>query len=213
MNNKMNKNNINRQVSKDIRGKEKSQMKIPFQIFTEPMKTGIETKYKDTSITYGSIPNTGLVTAFSNPQQGNSSVQRIADRCFVQDLEISATWQLSTVGLPDVVRWIVFQEVGASVAPPAITDILQTASPIAPFLYNVRELYHIIHDELIPMSPGSDTGSVVRRFGLKLREPDFRFVAGTTNLYSGQIFSIQITFNSGNIVGSQENRLWFCDRN
>ncbi len=213
MNKNSNKNLIKRQVRKDIRGKEKSTLRIPFQIYTEPMKTGIETKYKDTVISFAAILNTGTVTAFSNPQQGSTSVQRIADRCYVQDLEISANWQVSTSGQPDVVRWIILQEIGASVSPPAVTDVLQSSSPISPYLYNVRDLYHILHDELIPVAPNADISSVVRRFGLKLREPDFRFVAGTSNLYSGQVYSIMICYNSGNVYCGQNNRFWFCDRN
>ncbi len=214
MKQRINNNKYKRQETGLIRGKEKPALKIPYQIYNEPMRFGIETKYRDTLISATtSVSNAGTITTFSNPQQGNSSIQRVADRCYIQDIELTAQWSVPNTGQADLLRWIIVQEIGASVSPPTATDILQAASPISPYLYNVRDLYHVLHDELIPLGANSDIQSVYRRFGVKARIPDLKFVAGTSNLYSGQIFMLQITYNNTNVYTTHYHRIWFCDKN
>ncbi len=213
MNNKL-LNKRNREVRQHRAGNSKSgNPSIPYSIRIEPSAFGLETKYIDTSFAIATISAAGSVTTFAMPPQGSTATTRVGDRAKIDRIELSAQWSVPLTGQPDVVRWIVFQEKGLVSSSPTAATVLTQANPISPYMYNVRELYDILHDEEISLAPSSDSSSVVRRLAIKPRIPDLRFLVNSATPYSGQVWMLQIVYNNTNVTANHIHRMWFTDAN
>lgn len=169
-----------------------------------------ELKYVDTTIGANSaVSNTGSWTKLSFPAQGTTSITRVADR--IRGVSIEWRGYLNCTS-DDTVRFIVLQTKGIFTSAPAVTDVLSSVSPFAPYAYNARNLYNIIHDNIFALSSEGDSRQTVLTKDVKLRETALYFVPGSTNVYSGQIYflflSVGTTVTNGHII-----RFWFEDSN
>ncbi len=209
MKNKNNKNN--RQVSKHIRGMEKSTVSI----YNDPVPkfTGAELKFKDQIFTNAPTP-AGTWLTVDLPSQGVASNNRVGDRAHLQCLEVrSQVYNASTTASSgDILRMIILQEKGKTAGAPATTDVLASAVNFSPYSYNARELYEVLYDESIPISYQWQT-SQVRTLSLKPRIPALRFLSGTSTAYSGQIYILLICANVGSLGSNIAIRQWFEDSN
>jgi hypothetical protein len=206
---KNNNRNI-RQRRKPKRGMLKSNS-TSFKI-QRPLKWGPELKYVDTtSNVQPSAAGNWYTVTF--PSQGSTSITRVGDRARLRDIEFSYSLTQTSGQLADVVRIVMIQEKGLSAGVPTTASLLAYANPIAPLTYNANELYEVIHDEYVDMSPYSTHMCRSKKLHLSPRIPELRFQAATTTLYSGQIYMLAITYNNTNVSPLFIWRLWFEDTN
>lgn len=202
-----------RQNSKVTRGKGKSSQSRnrAYAKINEPIPRIIapEIKCTDTAIN-STISNTGTISTISLPSQGLAFNQRTGDRMSIRGFDFSMAY---TASASDYVRIIVFQEKGLASATPTASSILQTVQIAAPVLYNAREQYHILSDELFTMVTG--TTSVIRthRTGLDVPIKDIHFQAASTTTYSGQIWMLALTNTNLSVNETGYLRVWFEDSN
>ncbi len=177
-----------------------------------PIIMSNELKYKDTAWTV-LASSAGTVFPIDVPTQGVGATQRLGDRARILKLENVGFIYTNNSGAPaDQLRYIVFQEKGKTAGTPAVTDLLTVASPYAPFVYNARDQFEIIHDIIEPLSYNSRQSVTVREaFVPPIKEQ--KFVSGSNTLYSGQIYMLIVAANTGNSNYNGNMRLWFEDSN
>lgn len=210
--NASNKNfNYNRQVRQHNRGKVKSG-RVSVDKYDDPRSLSInsELKYTDTLIS-SFVSASGTWTKLTFPSQGVTSVTRVADRAHLMKIEM--TGQIFTLGTFDSFRMIVLQTKGLFTSPPATTDVLASASPLAPYAYNARDLYEILYDDLISISQTGDTAINILRKAVKPKIKNLKFVPGSVNPYDGQVYVLTLCSTSANISHIINLRLWFEDGN
>ena len=206
-------NNIFRQRRKPNRGMVKSG-NDGYAISNDPMPLTLtnELKYVDTTISYGLMSNAGSWTKLTNPSQGVTSTSRLGDRAALIRLELSGYYNVYG-GNADVIRMIILQTKGLFTSAPAVTDVLSAVQPVSNYVYNARDLYDIIHDEQFTMCPTGDTAIQQRRFSVKPRIRDMKFVSGSNNVYNGQIYLLFLCSNASNASYAMNIRAWFEDSN
>ncbi len=148
---------------------------------------------------------------FNMPAQGVAQNQRIGDRARIRDVMVNMV--LFSSGAADLARVLIIQEKGLSAATPTTAAILQTARPDSPLTYNATELYEVLYDEMIPTAQNSSLAVTERRLHLTPKIPDLRFQAGSTTLYSGQIYALAITYANLTTTIVINDRIWFEDTN
>ena len=131
--------------------------KVSYDVYDDPRGFSLtnELKYTDTTVTYGFASSAGSWTKVSLPSQGTTSTTRVADRARLLKCEVG--FQFNVAGNLDMVRVIALQTKGLFTSAPATTDVLAVAYPTSNYAYNARDLYEIIYDTLMPMSPQGDT--------------------------------------------------------
>ncbi len=176
-----------------------------------PIQSSSELKYVDTAIALGTVVNNaGSWTKLSFPAQGTTSITRVADRARIVSLEFSS--YINAVA-QDALRFILIQTKGLFTSAPATTDLLATANILSPYAYNARDLYEILYDELLPLAPLTQWDPVLMRHSVTMRIPEMKFVPGSTNVYNGQIYLLQICSTGANVGAGHYFRLWFEDGN
>ncbi len=168
-------------------------------------------KFVDTTVAYGAMSTTGSWTKISNPAQGTASNNRIGDRAYLVGLEGSL--YLTNGGSNDMIRIIILQTKGLFTAAPALSDILVGTLPTSPYVYNARDLYEVVYDELFSSAPSSDSSSIVRRFMIKPKVHDQKYISGSSNVYNGQLYMLAFNTNTGNVSYTVSLRQWFEDSN
>ncbi len=158
------------------------------------------------------VTNTGTIFTLTMPAQGTSSNQRVGDRLHILKLDMQMYLTLATAN-SDVVRIIFFQEKGLASTTPTASSILQSVTPTSQLLYNARDLYHILYDELFGVCVNSSTSIRVVRTGLKIPIKDIHFVSGSTTPFSGQIWALALTSSVSSITMAGSHRLYFEDGN
>jgi hypothetical protein len=211
MNNKYTNKHF-RQKRKLIRGMEKSKKSHnQSNMIVEPLSLNVrsELKYIDTSLST-TLTNTGVWTKISLPAQGNTAIQRIADRARIVNIEFNNVLYCGGI---DHARIILIQTKGLFTTPPVTTDLLQYAAPTSPIAYNAANLYKVVFDKLITMVPGGDTQ--VRNITCNVRAvlPELRFISGSTNVYDGQLYLLYLCTTNANITSVGYFRTWFEDGN
>ncbi len=199
-------------MSKHNRDKVKSG-RISYDIYDDPKGFNLtnELKYTDTTISYGLASSAGSWTKLSLPSQGTTSTTRVADRAKL--LKVECGFQFNVGGNLDMVRVVMLQTKGLFTSPPATTDLLSVAYPTAPYAYNARDLYEIVYDNLMPMSPQGDTAIRAFRVAIKPKIKGMKFVPGSVNVYDGQLYLLVIPATASNINYSANIRTWFEDGN
>ena len=183
----------------------------PFALYNDPRPRAFtnELKYVDTAAS--STGNAaGVWTKITLPPQGVTSVTRLADRAHIIRLEHQA---YLTTGSTDMARVIIIQTKGLFTSAPATTDLLASASPISPYVYNARALYEVISDECHNMTANGDSGVVQIRKSYQMKIPDLQIISGATNVYDGQLYMLVINLTTGNVSNVHNFRLWFEDAN
>lgn len=201
----------NRQGRKPNRGMVKSK-RIQYDRYDDPHSLAVnnELKYTDTLIS-SFVSATGTWTKLAYPNQGNTSITRIADRAQLLKIELSG--QLFTLGVQDAMRVIILQTKGLFTTPPATSDLLQSVSPLAHYAYNARDLYEVIYDDLISICPNGDSSLNIIRTAVRPHIRNMKFVPGSVNVYDGQIYVLTLCSTTANISHIINLRLWFEDGN
>lgn len=201
-----NKKIIFRQRRKPNRGMVKHKAEIPREPTT--LHFSSELKYTDTAFN-SSVGITGLWTKINFPTQGTTSTNRVADRCRIVGIEQISICYAAAV---DYCRMIVIQTKGLFTSPPATTDLLQFVSPVSPLVYNSNDLYKVVVDKLFTLVPGGDSQvtKYIRTYPVLI--PELRFVAGSSNVYDGQLYLLLLCIN--NQCSFNTNfRMWYEDGN
>lgn len=203
--------NYKRQVSKHSRGMAKSG-RVSYDKFDDPKTLSInsELKYTDTQI-QSYVSSTGTWTKLTFPSQGVTSITRVADRIFLAKVEMIGS--VFTLGTQDTCRVIILQTKGLFTTPPATTDVLAAVSPLSHYAYNARDLYEILFDDLLSISPNGDSAINVIRSAVKLKIKNIKFVPGSVNPYDGQVYVLTLCSTSANISHTLNLRLWYEDGN
>ncbi len=206
-------NKISRQERKLTRGKGKSSKSVPLY-FNDPIPRLMPNEMKYVDSTFTTAPSAaGTWNVFTLPSQGSTSVTRVGDRANIQFIELGIHLALNAGGLNDSIRWIILQEKGLSGATPTTTGVLAQANPVAPYTYNARDLYEVLHDELFHMSIQGDTAVMSKRIAIQPRIKELRFQSASTTVYSGQLYMLLLSYNNTNATESTIARLWFEDGN
>ncbi len=175
-----------------------------------PVISTNELKYKDSAFTVtGSVA--GSILTISNPSQGVNANQRLGDRARLLKCEILGT-HYSIASANDQLRMIILQAKGLTPAP-TVTDILTVAAPYAPYVYNAREVYDIIDDQLLTVAVGGDTAIHNIKQGFIPKIKDMKFVSGGNTLYNGQMYILLVYFNPAATATAMNFRMWFEDSN
>ena len=137
----------------------KSGLQNTFSNFDDPIPLVFsnELKYKDTALTVTNS-STGSVSTITLPTQGVGSTNRLGDRAKILKIELLGL-HYSIGSQNDQIRFIMFQTKGRSPTP-SVTDVLTSAASYAPYVYNARDAYEIVFDQLISVCPGSDNALV-----------------------------------------------------
>jgi hypothetical protein len=204
------KTQIFRQGRKPNRGMVKS--KQHFAITNDPMGRMLqaELKYSDTTIAYGLANNSGTWTKFTQPPQGNTSIQRIGDRMHIVRHEFMMYFTLGSTN--DFVRVIILQSKGIFTSPPAVTDLLVSVSPASLYVYNARESYEILYDNFFVLNT-TGVSNLVKRKVIMPIIPEQKFISGSTNVYNGQTYMLVICSDNSNVNYLANIRTWFEDSN
>ncbi len=168
-----------------------------------------ELKFVDTQ-SLGSVTTTGLWTKITFPPQGLTSSDRVADRIVGLHLDLRGLLYM-TGAINDSARIIVLQTKGLYTTPPATTDVLVSSTPQSHYVYNARETYSIVWDSYFSMSPTGDSSSRKVEKSVHLKIPHLKFISGSTNVYSGQIYMLVLSGNNANISYLINTRLWYED--
>lgn len=113
----------------------------------------------------------------------------------------------------DTCRIILLQTKGSVTSAPATGSVLIGASTYAPYVYNSRELYEVVHDEYISLALSGDSAMQTHRWMIKPRVQDYKFLVGTNDLYNGQFYLMFMASNATNIATNGYIRQWFEDSN
>lgn len=202
--------NLFRQKSKLTRGKGKSQYHST--ILNDPVPKMFSSELKAVSTyTNTGVTNAGVWTKINFPLQGTQSDERVADRVRAVTLEHIGSF---TTSLADTLRIIVLQTKGYFTTVPTTSEVLLGASAGSPIVYNARELYEILADNYISMSPTGDSTVVTFRRYIKVKMPELKFKAGSADVYSGQIYVLAICLSgAGTMAQGNDYRLWYEDGN
>jgi len=160
------------------------------------------------------IALTGGANILNLPIQGTTSNDRVGDIIQIENIQIDMHQHLVFgTTTPDHTRTIILQTKGLfGAVPPAVTDVLEPigggVAPWSPYVFNARELFEILYDSEITLSPTGDSNVVQRHAVVKPKIPRLRFELGGGIVYSGQLFLLQISWN-GTVVASQNIRVHF----
>lgn len=181
--------------------------------FEEPIPTHIPfgNKMKDVTLVGTLVNTTGVTTVVDVPSQGVTYTQRVADRCYLNRLDINFNIFNNGVNTNDVLRFIVLQEIGQSTGPPIGTVFLQANTSYSPLLYNAGKLFHILLDQSIGIASNSNSSVKAMRLHVVPKIKNIQFVTGTTTPYSGQIYMYHLGSNSTGMIMNLHSRLWFSD--
>lgn len=217
MNNKYKNNRVQRKLKANkntnfTRNKTNNSNRYrPIRIEPNVTRSKPELKFIDLQIN-PTINSTGVVAPFPMPNQGLTSNDRIADRCFLSHLDLRLSVTL-TNGSADILRMIVIQSSGLIpvLTPPAVADILQYSNVNSPYTYNIGPLFHILCDRTFTMSDQGDTqikhivDTCTNQYKL------MRFVPTSVNVYSGQTWYLLIGTNVTGQPSFLSSRQWFTD--
>jgi len=167
-----------------------------------------ELKFIDTNVS-AVVSAGGTWTRINLPTQGNTASNRVADRARILCLEHIGQFNVSAL---DVLRLIIIQTKGINLIPPTTNDLLVSPYPVVPYVYNAREIYDVISDDVITMSPNGDTEIVAFKRSIKCKFSEMKFISGTSNVYSGQLYVLAISIG-GTMQQNNTYRLWFEDGN
>jgi hypothetical protein len=182
-------------------------------------------KYLNTSLFSSTPGGTGVIVTATFPAQGILNGQREGDSLHIDDIELRVVVsnQQAAVGASDVdvVRMICVQArasntitVNSAVAP--TTGVLDLGSSgaidLTSFInYNAKnELFHVLHDESLPVNFLSLSAAKNFQFRLKPKVAKINFTPTTTTAQSGQIYWIFQSFSSSLELGI-EQRLVYHD--
>lgn len=181
--------------------------------FEEPIPTHIPfgNKMKDVTLVGTLVNTTGVTTVVDVPSQGVTYTQRVADRCYLNRLDINFNIFNNGVNTNDVLRFIVLQEIGQSTGPPIGTVFLQANTSYSPLLYNAGKLFHILLDQSIGIASNSNSSVKAMRLHVVPKIKNIQFVTGTTTPYSGQIYMYHLGSNATGMIMNLHSRLWFSD--
>ncbi len=170
-----------------------------------------ELKYKDTALT---VTNSaaGSVSQITLPTQGVGSTNRIGDRAKILKFELLGSHYNLGSANSDMIRFIMFQAKGRS-STPAVTDVLTSAASYAPYVYNAREQFDIIFDQLISVCPGSDSSLVPIKQGYAPLISDLKFVTGSNSVYNGETYIMLVSSLNATTASVMNVRTWFEDSN
>ena len=98
-------------------------------------------------------------------------------------LDLSLQLLMNGSAVADIVRFIVFADMQANGVYPAVTDLLTSGDPNAPYTrtVTVQHRYKILHDSVITLSTGGSNRVVVHRKALHLGNHPV-YYAGTTSV-------------------------------
>ncbi len=169
-----------------------------------------ELKLIDTPVSIPNISTTGSWTKLNNATSGTGFNQRIGDRYRTLSIEFQGQIALNAAA-SDAVRFVLIQTKGTVTSAPVTTTMLVGNNPAAPYVYNSRELYEVLHDEYHSFAIQGDSAIQTRRFALKPRIPEMKLYTGTNDVYNGQLYAMFLcnTLNNTNVVGYF--RVWFED--
>lgn len=110
-----------------------------------------ELKYFDTGDVTTQPTNAGAIVSLSSIVQGDTDVDRDGNQVKVRKLlmRIYAVQADATITGPTRIRMMVFIDKQSNNVPPAVTDVLETASPQSPMNLDFRLRFKVLYDKVI----------------------------------------------------------------
>ena len=173
-----------------------------------------EVKKFDASTGAVSLDTTGLVTPLTNIGQGDDWNNRDGLSVKALSLELRARFFVAAGGYQDLVRFVVFQDRECAGALPAITDVLETSSVLAPFNHLNVQRFIPIHDEVVPLvTTGANAAQVrVLKHAFKDDDPEggshIRYSAAAGAIGSareGQLFVLTLATVAAGATASTQS--------
>lgn len=165
------------------------------------IKQPVEYKYFDQSLQFGAVV-AGNLYLISDITRGTDVTQRIGNEVMLQDIEFRASFSINTNVQKAMIRYILLVD-KQGVNSPTVVDILEPGlvgtsyTDIAPYYWDYRRRFKILHDECVPMNRGGANGYTVRHLKLKLNLRSNHIGAATT--FTNQIYLL--------VIGSELNIL------
>ncbi len=121
----------------------------------------IETKILPTTGTFSAgMDTTGTVFCLTRIAQGLDYTNRIGDSIKLQRLEFRYRVSMTSTAARTFGRVILLRDLDGYGTAPGVTDVLETASVLAPKRYLNSERFSILYDELLALSQNGDSCSV-----------------------------------------------------
>lgn len=181
--------------------------------YDEPKEIVTRQLNKNVTLNYNlTVPTNGDVGFLIYPAQGVASNQRVGDSIRLKEVEFNCVWTLQPGTTNDVARLIVFQTVGNQPTgiPPATTDILTTPDVYSSYILGGQTQFLVLSDTVVALTTGGNNTVVVKRLKLKPAVSNIRFIGGTVQVYSGQVWYLVVTRTNTTVITFQST-LWYTD--
>lgn len=165
------------------------------------MKQPVEFKYFDQSLQLGAVV-AGNLYLISDVTRGTDVTQRIGNEIMLHDLEFRASFSINTGVQKAMIRYILLID-KQGFNTPTVVDILEpglvgtTYTDIAPYYWDYRRRFKILHDEVVPLTLGGANGYTAKHLKLKLNLRSNHI--GTSTTFTNQVYLL--------VIGSELNIL------
>lgn len=165
------------------------------------IKQPVEYKYFDQSLQLGAVV-AGNLYLISDITRGVDVTQRVGNEVMLHDMELRTSFSINTNVQKAMIRFIVLVD-KQGFNTPTVVDILEPGlvgtsyTDIAPYYWDYRRRFKIIHDEVVPMNRNGSNGYTARHHKFKLNMRSNHIGASTT--FTNQIYLL--------VIGSELNIL------
>lgn len=170
-----------------------------------------EVKMYDTIAGFAAIPSAGQISDLSTMVQGNDYNQRAGNSIRANAIMIKVHVSGLAANFTAAARFLVFIDHEQRGAVPAVTDVLESAAPIAHINHNAHGRFQVLHDQYIE----TDTSQIVKGFHHMIplgHHIAYRgAAAAAASAAEGTLYYLVIS-DQNNIMNHQYNmRLFYVD--
>lgn len=122
-----------------------------------------EDKYIDLT-TNGTISSSGTVFALNGVAQGLTDITRIGNKIRGKDVLVRQSFTINSSATNTLIRAILFCDKQYNGADPAVTDVLSSASVLAPLNRDNTERFVILKDDLLTLTVSQDNAQKTRKW-------------------------------------------------
>lgn len=193
-----------------------------YGLYTKRGRT--ELKTIDQSGQNSTITAAGTVTLLNGIGQGTDYTQRIGRQVLLKAINFKIDIRLAglTTGAGETVRCLLVYDCQTNAAAPAVTDILNTATPLSPMNLNNRDRFKVLKDWIVPLEVSQYTagvlnaGSPMRHVKKTYKRISMDMIFGATgstvgSINTGGIFLLMIGIVGSVAVFDYDSRVRFMD--
>lgn len=164
------------------------------QLVKSMVSQPVEHKYFDQSLQIGAVV-AGNIYCISDLTRGTDVTQRIGNQATLKSLDFRASFSINSLVDKAMIRYILFVDKQGYNAPTVI-DVLQAGlvgtsyTDIAPYEWNYRKRFKILHDEVVALNKNGSNG-----YSFRSMRKDLNLTAtyiGASSTFTNQVYLIAI---------------------